>query len=470
MIIFILILFIFTFVSSNYEPTWESLDNRPLPSWYDEAKFGIFMHWGVYSVPSYSSEWLWYHWKGENPDPVVVRYMNKTYSSDITYFDFAKSFTAKNFDPSNFASIVKASGARYFVFTSKHHEGFTMWPSKTSFGWNSVDIGPKKDIVKELKYAIEKENITFGLYFSLMDWFHPLFLKDIKDNTTFFRDQISYPQLIEIVNEYHPKIIWSDGEWSKDDVYWRSKEFLTYLYNDSPVKDDVVVNDRWGTGDIGHHGGFMTYSDNYDPGIMINKKWENCMTLDRKSWGYRRDINSNDIYTVEEVIDSLVRTISCNGNFLLNIGPDSNGRISPIFEERLRDLGLWVNDNSEAIFNTIPWIHQSDSIDNTTWYTYKKLSMPKMIHFKRQNVNTVYAFILQIPDNLIIHLNKYEVKNISSIKVSILGATKFIPKVYVKPLKRGIFIDINGLNYKFLIKSHGKIVLKIKLRNNINNM
>uniref|UniRef100_A0A0N5CBH5 Putative alpha-L-fucosidase n=1 Tax=Strongyloides papillosus TaxID=174720 RepID=A0A0N5CBH5_STREA len=447
-----------------FVPTWDSLDNRPLPSWYDESKFGIFMHWGVYSVPAYNSEWLWYHWKGENPDPSVVKYMNNTYPKDTTYFDFAKSFTAQNFNPTNFASIVKASGAKYFVFTSKHHEGFTMWPSKTSFGWNSMDIGPKRDIVKELKNAIESEDITFGLYFSLMDWFHPLFLEDLKSNTTLFTDQISYPQLMEIVNEYKPKIIWSDGEWSKDDVYWKSKEFLAYLYNKSPVKDDVVVNDRWGAGDMGHHGGFMTYSDNYDPGVLVKRKWENCMTLDKKSWGYRRDIDSEDVHTVEELINSLVRTISCGGNFLLNVGPDSNGRISPIFEDRLRNLGEWVNTNEEAIFNTTAWIYQNDSSDQTIWYTLKKLSSPRMMYFRKQNVNVIFAFILQIPDDMILHLKSFNAKNMKSLNITILGLPTFNPKIFKKPSINGIFVDINSLNCNFLIKSRGKIVLKIKFK------
>ncbi|CEF61890.1 Putative alpha-L-fucosidase [Strongyloides ratti] len=442
--IFLYIFLLIDLIISQYEPNWESLDSRPLPSWYDESKFGIFMHWGVYSVPAYQSEWLWYHWK------------------DITYFDFGKSFTAKNFNPTNFASIVKSSGAKYFVFTSKHHEGFTMWPSKTSFGWNSFDIGPKRDIVKELKEAMENENITFGLYFSLMDWFHPLFLEDLKLNTTFFVDQISYPQLLEITNNYKPKIIWSDGEWSKDDEYWKSKEFLAYLYNESPIKDDVIVNDRWGAGDIGHHGGFMTYSDNYDPGFLIKKKWENCMTLDKKSWGYRRDIDSKDVHTIEEIIDSFVRTISCGGNFLLNIGPDSNGRISPIFEERLRNLGKWVHTNEEAIFNTTPWIYQNDSSDHSIWYTLKKLPSPRMMYFRNQNVNTIFAFILQIPNNMILHLKSFNVKNIKSLQISILGFPKFNPKIFKKSSTNGIFVDIHSLNCNFLIKSRGKIVVKIK--------
>ncbi|VDM64761.1 unnamed protein product, partial [Angiostrongylus costaricensis] len=214
-------------------PTWPSLDARPLPQWYDDVKFGIFCHWGVYSVPAFRTEWFWWAWKGTNPDKDVVSYVNKNYKPGTTYADFAKDFTAELFDANDFADIVKSSGAKYFVLTSKHHEGFTMWPSRTSWNWNSVDIGPKRDIVGELKNAFKGTDVHFGLYYSMFEWFHPLFIDDTKYNTTAYVDQVSFPQLTEIVSLYKPEIVWSDGDWDKSDDYWRSKEFLAWLYNAS---------------------------------------------------------------------------------------------------------------------------------------------------------------------------------------------------------------------------------------------
>uniref|UniRef100_A0A914QBZ3 alpha-L-fucosidase n=1 Tax=Panagrolaimus davidi TaxID=227884 RepID=A0A914QBZ3_9BILA len=165
----------------------------------------------------------------------------------------------------------------------------------------------------------------------------------------------------ELVNLYKPDVIWSDGDWDKTDVYWKSKEFLAWLYNDSPIKDQIVVNDRWGKGVTGKHGGFLTYSDHYDPGHIVERKWENCMTLDKMAWGYRRDMKASDVCTVHELITQLIRTISCNGNLLLNVGPDKYGRIDPIFVERLTEFGKFINFYEEAIFETKPWIHQNDS-------------------------------------------------------------------------------------------------------------
>ncbi|CAD6190565.1 unnamed protein product [Caenorhabditis auriculariae] len=332
-----------TLVSAKYTADWDSLDARPIPQWYDEAKFGIFCHWGVYSVPAYRSEWFWWYWKGTQPDVNVVSYMEKNYKPGTTYADFAKDFTAELFDPKEFVDTVQASGAKYFVLTSKHHEGFTMWPSRTSWNWNSLDIGPKRDIVGDLKDAFKTTNVRYGLYFSQFEWFNPLFIEDGHHNTSLYSKLISYPQMLEIVSKYRPEIVWSDGEWDKTDEYWRSREFLAWLYNSSPVKESVVVNDRWGAGTIGKHGGFFTYSDHYDPGKLLARKWENCMTLDKNSWGNRRTMKSEDVHTVYELISQIARTVSCNGNVLLNIGPDMHGRIPPIFEDRLREMGKFLD-------------------------------------------------------------------------------------------------------------------------------
>lgn len=130
----------------RYQATWESLDSRPLPGWYDDAKVGIFIHWGLFSVPAYRSEWFWWYWKAMG-DQDIVNYMENNFKPNFTYQEFAPQFTAKFYDPDYWASLFQDAGAKYIVLTSKHHEGYTLWPSNVSWNWNAMDVGPKRDLL-----------------------------------------------------------------------------------------------------------------------------------------------------------------------------------------------------------------------------------------------------------------------------------------------------------------------------------
>ncbi|OQV20299.1 Alpha-L-fucosidase [Hypsibius exemplaris] len=357
-------------VADRYDPTWASLDTRPLPNWFDESKLGIFIHWGVYSEIGYNSEWVWWYWKGWR-EPIVMRYFAENFPPDMTYADFAATFRAAFFDPVEWADLIAKSGAKYVVLTAKHHEGYTLWPSNHSFNWNSMDVGPHRDLVGDLAAAIRsRTDLHFGLYHSLFEWFHPLYLQDKAAGwaTQDFVRSKTLPELYEIVNSYKPEVIWSDGDWEAPFTYWNSTEFLAWLYNDSPVKNTVLVNDRWGNGMACNHGGYYTCQDKYNPGVLQPKKWENCMTLDDQSWGYRRNIREIDVLPMADLIGMLAATVSCGGNFLLNIGPSGDGTIPAIFQERLRQLGQWMDINGEAIYKTVPWSRQNDTVNSDVCY------------------------------------------------------------------------------------------------------
>ncbi|XP_033222040.1 alpha-L-fucosidase-like [Belonocnema kinseyi] len=394
--------------AQQFEPNWESLDSRTLPSWYDEAKFGIFIHWGVFSVPSIGSEWFWKSWKDGNP--VLKEFMRQNYPPNFTYQDFAQDFTAEFFNAKKWSEIFEASGAKYVVLTSKHHEGYTMWPSKYSFSWNSVDVGPHRDIIGELSRAIRtKTNLRFGLYHSLYEWFNPLYLEDKNNNYTtdkFVTNKV-IPELNELVELYKPEIIWSDGEWEAPDTYWKSKEFLSWLFNSSPVKETVVVNDRWGSKALCRHGDFYTCQDRYNPGKLQAHKWENAMTIDKVSWGFRRNANLNDYFSLKDLVKELVITVSCNGNLLMNVGPTKDGIITPIYEERLREMGAWLAKNGEAIYKTKPWIFQNDTLSGDVWYTQSK------------DGQKLYAILLSWPKNNAIELGSVNLPDTS--KINLIG-------------------------------------------------
>ncbi|ESO99512.1 hypothetical protein LOTGIDRAFT_113714 [Lottia gigantea] len=373
----------------RYEPNWASIDSRPLPGWYDDVKLGIFIHWGVFSVPSYSRKlmpaWFWLYLR-EMKLPDYIEFMEKNYRPGFTYADFAPQLTAEFFDANRWAEIFQSSGAEYIVFTAKHHEGYTNWPSKYSFNWNSMAVGPHKDIVGELAAAIKMNtSLHFGLYHSLFEWFNPLYLQDKANNytTSYFVDRKTLPELYELINTYQPEVIWSDGDWEANSSYWKSTEFLAWLYNDSPVKDTVVTNDRWGKDSTCHHGGYLTCADRYQPGKLQKRKWENAMTIDGQAWGFRRDVTYSQFLSIHTLISTFVETVSCGGNMLMNVGPTKEGFIDPIFEERLWQFGEWMKVNGEAIRGTRPWKAQNDTINSNIWYTMKG--------------SDVYAIVLEWP-------------------------------------------------------------------------
>jgi len=173
-----------------------------------------------------------------------------------------------------------------------------------------------------------------------------------------------------LVNTYNPHIIWSDGDPARD-AYWNSTHFLAWLYNDSPVKDSVLVNDRWGTNTSCNHGDFYNCADRFNPGHALPHKWENAFTLDLQSWGYRRTMRASEVMSPEAMISNIVTTVACNGNALINIGPRKDGTIASIFQERLLQMGEWLSHNGEAIYETIPWTHANDTINHDVWYTSK---------------------------------------------------------------------------------------------------
>ena len=239
----------------DYEPSWNSLDSRPTPQWFKDAKFGIFIHWGLYSVPAWGPKDAYAEWylNGLNSgDTARLRYHEENYGKDFPYRGFIDLFKANDYDPDQWASLFKRSGARYVVLTSKHHDGFCLWPSKESKGYNSVSGAAGRDLLGDLNRSVKKVGLRSGFYYSLYEWDHP----DYPDNTSKYVDEYMIPQFKDVVQRYQPDIIFSDGEWDRDSKEWKSEEFLAWLYNESNAPDDVIVNDRWGGETRFKHGGY----------------------------------------------------------------------------------------------------------------------------------------------------------------------------------------------------------------------
>jgi alpha-L-fucosidase len=272
--------------------SWKDLDARPLPQWYDEAKFGIFIHWGVFSVPAFKTEWFWEYWHGWHWQE-FDDFINTTEAPGFVYQDYATRFKAEFYEPSDWADLFAQSGAQYVVLTSKHHEGFCLWNSSlsvpTTWNWNSMDVGPHRDLLGDLATAVKNmtsphthKPLEFGIYHSLYEWFNPLYLRDKANNyqTDDFVTSKTLLELYDIVTRYEPSIIWSDGEWETTSDYWKAREFLTWISTKSHVKDKVVWNDRWGNDTLCQHGGFLTCTDRYQPDALLPRKWEDVCIVE----------------------------------------------------------------------------------------------------------------------------------------------------------------------------------------------
>ena len=456
-------------LAQSYEPTWDSVDKRPTPAWFSDAKFGIFIHWGTYSVPAYApvlpgklayAEWYWNaltngrsNSKADELQKGTWAFHQKVYGADFLYQDFAPQFKAELFDPDHWADVFARSGAKYVALTSKHHEGFALWPSKEASAtwgrpWNAVEIGPKRDVLGDLSDAVRRKGLRMGVYYSLYEWYNPLWLYD---KPRYVREHM-FPQFKDLVTHYKPAIIFSDGEWEMTSADWHSAELLAWLFNESPVKDEVVVDDRWGSDTRHKHGGYWTTE--YTAGMSgVDHPWEESRGMG-VSYGYNRAEDLNIYHTSRELVFILVDTVSRGGNLLLDIGPRADGTIPVIMEERLTQMGDWLKINGEAIYGTKPWKNTrqwaagevpkieynkeySSAYDVTKRIEKSADGKASIEAFFTSKGNDVYAILPQWPDHGLV------IKDVSAAKsVKLLGSS---PPLKFKNSKAGLSIDLPAL-------------------------
>ena len=462
--------------AQTYKADWKSLDTRKVPEWFHNDKFGIFIHWGVYSVPSFSrvvpdgySEWYWCNYNDSTRQnyKAVREFHQRTYGMNFTYQQFVPMFKAELFDPDEWASIFKKSGAKYVVLTSKHHDGFCLWPSKEadqSWGrpWNAVSVGPKRDVLGDLTNSVRKAGLKMGYYYSLMEWYNPVFLK----NKSAYVMDVMIPQFKDLVTRYKPAVIFSDGEWIMDDTEWKSPEMLAWLFNDSPVAKEVVINDRWGKTTRKTHP-CTYYTSEYGSGMDRTVVWEENRGMGQ-SYGYNRVEKLDDYKTSRELILMLSDIVSRGGNLLLDIGPAADGTIPVIMEERLTEMGNWLAINGEAIYGTTSWFHDKQwsagnrpVVEGGNYQTNYNIS--QMVIPTSKSAYVEMFFTSKISDLYCIipcYASSLKIKGVESgehCKVTILGVSKTIS------WKKGnyeLVVDLSNLRPGDL--PHTPFVLKIE--------
>jgi alpha-L-fucosidase len=365
-----------------FRPDWESLQAYQIPEWYMDAKFGIFIHWGVYSVPAFGSEW--YPRLMYIPGSDEYKHHIATYGSQDTfgYKDFIPSFKAEKFDPAAWARLFKEAGAKYVIPVFEHHDGFAMYDSGLS-DWTAAKMGPHRDLMGDLAKAVRAEGLHLGASSHRVE--HNFFLgvgrsipSDINDpkyaafygpahpwleakNGTPLANDFTFvskawtddwlARSAEIVEKYHPEIIYFDWWIGQAAVRPNLSRFTAFYYNESLKHGGPVGVINYKDFAMQDHSAVLDVERGQLAGIRP-LHWQTDTSVGNKSWGY---IENETFKSPEFIIHQLVDIVSKNGNLLLNIGPRSDGTIPDGVQEVLRAVGSWLKVNGEAIYGTRPW-------------------------------------------------------------------------------------------------------------------
>ncbi len=342
--------------AQTVEPTWQSLNQRPYPQWFSDAKLGIFIHWGLYSVPAYAGkegygEWFYRGLMTGDADRrrIMSLYADTSLPVIEQYKTLTRLWHAELWNPQEWARMFRNSGAQYVLLVTKHHDGYSLWDDPYQPQWNSTMSGPHRNIVEELTAAVRHEGLRMGFYYSLPEWTHPrhIWMEDPDSAIADYVDNYMVPQFKTLVSRYKPDAIFADGDWQNTPEQFHSQELISWYYN--LVGPDAIVNDRWGRGT--QHG-FKT--PEYSDGISIaDRPWAECRGIGR-SFGLNRNEDLDNYLTDRQLIQHFCELVASGGGLTLNVGPAADGTIPLIQQERLRALGRWLQVNGEAIYGTQP--------------------------------------------------------------------------------------------------------------------
>ena len=421
----------------KYTPEKDSLKQHEVPDWFHNAKFGIFVHWGLYSVPAFAITGIdlvnsmkrgpeehfknnpyaeWYLNSLRIKGSPTQKFHDQTYGTNFSYDDFIPIFNKENekWNPDEMADLFKKAGAKYVVLGTKHHDGFLLWQSDYK---NPIKekYHASRNIVGELTKAVKKRGLKMGFYYSgALDWsFNPNPIIDGKSFVSNGPDSIEYTKYAnnhwyELIDKFEPIILWNDiGYPPNTNVY----EIFSYFYNKFP---EGVINDRWRQShksEFKHptvrHWDFTTPEYEKMPKIT-NYKWESTRGIGN-SYGYNKMETENDYLTSKELIYLLIDVVSKNGNLLLNVGPKVDGSIPDLQKKAILGIGKWLEVNGEAIFDTRPWIKAEGETLEKIPIKFTQKDKVLYIHLLTDsNVNEITISDLRIMENSKIKIMGYE--------------------------------------------------------------
>lgn len=324
------LVFVFLILFNSHQS--KSQDDSFL-AWFEQAKLGVFIHWGIYSVDGIDESWSFFN-------------------GYISYDDYMKQldgFTAEKYDPVQWAKMIKQSGAKYAVITAKHHDGVALWDTQYS-KLNVVKKTPAgKDLIAPFVKAMRKNDLKVGLYFSHLDWSYPDYPRKTKEEYRYRDDSIRwskfldfrFKQVKELVTKFDPDLLWFDGDWEEKPEMWQSRALRDSI---KKWKPEIILNSR-----INGFGDYATPEQGVPVKKPKDKYWELCMTMN-DSWGYQP--NDTHYKSTGEIIRIFADMIGMGGNLLLDIGPKADGTIPMEQNERLKTIGQWTKKHSPAIYNT----------------------------------------------------------------------------------------------------------------------
>jgi alpha-L-fucosidase len=425
----------------KWSPTPESIDRHKAPEWFTDAKFGMFIDWGLWSVagwaPIREKKAMypdWYEFRLDT-DTSFISYHNKNWGNDFKRDDFIPLFTANRYEPRRLVDIAKVAGMKYIVPFCKHHGGFCLWPS--SFTQRDAgDMGPRKDLINPLVEACKKEGLKFGFYFSIEEWEYPVIdSNEVIQNRIWKGDIIPYspdlekrssgkiavkdfvtdylvPQATEFIDRYDPDILWYDGDWSTSAEELQTYNIAAYFYNNAEGRKEVAVNDRYGKQNEkwlrSVRGDFFTneYGDMDKDAKQAFHAWEECRGISQ-SFGYNWQDTDENVVSSKEFIDMFVDIVAHGGNLLLIVNLDGVGALPEVQERRLKDIGTWLKVNGEGIYATRPF------------YPYKNGTIN---YTRSKDGKFVYVIMKEWPGSEL-HLNDLKAGNGSKIEMLGYGKT-----------------------------------------------
>ena len=368
-----------------YKASWQSLTQHTTPAWYSRAKLGIFIHWGIYSVPAFGNEW--YSRNMYDPAHREFDHHRKTYGDHkvFGYKDFIPMFTGEHFDAQEWVALMKSAGARFIMPVAEHHDGFAMYD--TDFNrYNAVQMGPKRDVTGQLKAAAEAAGLQFcasthrAEHYFFMNMGRT-FDSDVQDpayedfyGPAVYREEFGSEQMgqttetpsavgpddpwltdwmvrtCELIDRYRPKVLYFDW-WIQNYAFKPYlKKLAAYYYNRAAQwGEEVSINYKReafapGVGTFDVERGALTQ--------ISPVPWQTCTAIGKRSWGYTTD---NEFKSPRQIISDLIDIVSKNGILLLNVGPRADGTITDEERQVLEELGAWLQINGEGIYDTVPW-------------------------------------------------------------------------------------------------------------------